>query len=200
MNKRILYIGGSPCSGKSTIAELISKDFGAYYFKVDDYIDDLISKASSEGLKYCSKSVSMNPEQTWMRVPEVQCTEEFLIYEEISKFVFEKLDNLDYDFIVAEGAAFTPEVMQDRGFENYICMVPSSKFQISHYEKREWVPFVLEGCSDKKLAFDNWMNRDILFALLVREQCKKGNISCIVNDGSLSIEELYSKVKELFNL
>ena len=27
------YIGGSPCSGKSTIAEIVSKKYDLYYFK-----------------------------------------------------------------------------------------------------------------------------------------------------------------------
>ncbi|MBD5543964.1 MAG: hypothetical protein HDR01_06945 [Lachnospiraceae bacterium] len=27
MNKRVLFVGGSPCSGKSTVAERISKHF-----------------------------------------------------------------------------------------------------------------------------------------------------------------------------
>lgn len=32
------YIGGSPCSGKSTIAEIPSKRYDLYYFKVDDFL------------------------------------------------------------------------------------------------------------------------------------------------------------------
>ena len=38
MSRRVLFIGGSPCSGKSTVAERISKEYGAYYFKVDDFL------------------------------------------------------------------------------------------------------------------------------------------------------------------
>lgn len=34
------YIGGSPCSGKSTIAEALSKKYILHYFKVDDYLDE----------------------------------------------------------------------------------------------------------------------------------------------------------------
>lgn len=36
---KIYWIGGSPCSGKSTIAEIISNRYGLYYFKVDDYLE-----------------------------------------------------------------------------------------------------------------------------------------------------------------
>lgn len=38
----VYYIGGSPCSGKSTTAEILSKKYDLYYFKVDDYLDKYI--------------------------------------------------------------------------------------------------------------------------------------------------------------
>ena len=49
MKKRVLFIGGSPCSGKSTVAERISKEYGAYYFKVDDFLDEFINIAAEKG-------------------------------------------------------------------------------------------------------------------------------------------------------
>ena len=33
------FIGGSPCSGKSTVAEILAKKYDLYYFKVDDFLD-----------------------------------------------------------------------------------------------------------------------------------------------------------------
>lgn len=39
--KKIYFVEGSPCAGKSTACEIISKKYNLYYFKVDDYLDDL---------------------------------------------------------------------------------------------------------------------------------------------------------------
>jgi len=44
--KKILFIGGSPCSGKSTVAERIEKEFGMKYFRADDYLDDFMNRAA----------------------------------------------------------------------------------------------------------------------------------------------------------
>ena len=33
--KAIYYIGGSPCSGKSSVAEILSQKYGLYYFKLN---------------------------------------------------------------------------------------------------------------------------------------------------------------------
>ena len=38
----LYIIGGSPCSGKSTIAEMIAEKYDFNYFKVDDYLEQYI--------------------------------------------------------------------------------------------------------------------------------------------------------------
>lgn len=40
----IYFIGGSPCSGKSTVAEILSRKYDLHYFKVDDYLDTYMKK------------------------------------------------------------------------------------------------------------------------------------------------------------
>lgn len=52
------------------------------------------------------------------------------------------------------------------------------------------VPYVLEGCSDKEKAFSNWMNRDILFAQEVQQQCNEEQYVSIINDGYIELDEL----------
>ena len=200
MNKRVLFIGGSPCSGKSTAAERISKEYGAYYFKVDDFLDKFTHNAAKKGYPACKNSVTMKPDEIWMREPLIQCEDEFLIYDEISELVFECLEKIDADFIVTEGAAYTPNVMMKHGKKEYISIIPTPDFQISHYKEREWVPYILEGCSDKQQAFHNWMERDILFAEQVKAECEENAVPCIVNDGTRTQDEMFSIIKELFNL
>ena len=188
MSQKLLIIGGSPCSGKSTAAERIAQEYGAYYFKVDDHLDELIKQASDNGSTACKAIQHMSPDEIWMRDPKIQCKEEFKIYREIAPFVFEKLNALDAEFIITEGAAYTPEVMMTYAADRYITLVPSPDFQVSHYREREWVPYVLEGCSDKEKAFDNWMKRDMLFAQQIQTECAASGIPCKVNDGSESVE------------
>ena len=200
MNRRILCIGGSPCAGKSTVAERISKEYGAYYYKVDDHIDEFINLAAEKGYTTCKNCLVMTPEENWMRPPVMQRDEEFDIYDEMSEFVFDFLDKIDSDFIITEGAAYTPKIIKKYGIQEYITIIPTPEFQISHYKEREYVPYVLEGCSDKQKAFDNWMQRDILFAEYVRSECEKNDIPCIINDGLISKDEMFEKVKKLFGL
>ncbi len=105
----IYYIGGSPCSGKSTVVEVISQKYNLYYFKVDDFLDKYTEMGVEKGKPICIKQKSVTADQIWM-------------------------------------------------------------------------------------------NRDILFAEEVREQCNQMGYKAFVNDGSISIDELVKKVALQFGM
>jgi hypothetical protein len=104
--------------------------------------------------------------------------------------------------LLTEGAAFLPCLINscNINYKHYVNITPTPEFQIMHYKQRPYVPYVLEGCRDKEKAFMNWMNRDILFANTVREQCKELGYKSFVNDGTLSIEELLNKICSQFDI
>lgn len=199
----IFFIGGSPCSGKSTIAELISSNYNLHYFKVDDYLDKYMKQASSSNKPFCLKVESMTQEQIWMRDPLEQCEEELLIYKEIFEYILEDIRQISStNGIITEGAAYLPELMEQFNIpaEKYISITPSKEFQIFHYSKRDWVKYFLAECSDKEKAFENWMNRDVLFAKAIQQQCKKTGYVSLINDGKSTTEELMNKVILHFGL
>ena len=199
----IIYIGGSPCSGKSTTVKAIEEKYGLIYFEPDKRLDGYIERAAQEGKSICKKVKLMSPEEIWMRDPEIQCEEEFQIYEEIFDYIMEDLQGLNIQKgVITEAVAFCPKLMKKQGITSneYLTIVPSSEFQVFHYKQREWIKFVLEGCSDKEKAFDNWMQRDILFAKRVKEECLEAGFSCIVNDGKFSPEELEKKIITFFGI
>lgn len=199
----IYYIGGSPCAGKSSVAEILSKKYDLYYFKTDDFLDRYMQTGARKGYPVCRKVTSMNAEQIWMREPFIQCREEFDIYREIFEFVETDLKQIDWKGgIITEGAAYLPELMKQSGIPDsrYISITPAKEFQITHYRERDFVPLVLEGCSDKEKAFRNWMDRDVLFAQEVQRQCQKENYISVINDGTMEMDELANLVAAHFEL
>ena len=192
----IYYIGGSPCSGKSTVAELLSQKYDLYYFKVDDFLDKYTRMGAAKGYEICQKQDSMSAEQIWMREPSLQCTEELKYYQEIFEFVLHDIKQIQRKGIITEGAAYLPQLMKQINvpINRYISVTPTKEFQVFHYRKREWVPYVLEGCSDKEKAFSNWMERDSLFAEELRRQCHEEKYVSVLNDGKIGLEEMVSKI------
>lgn len=202
MNKTY-YIGGSPCAGKSTIAEILSQKYHLYYFKVDDYLDGYTKLGAFKGYPICKKTIEMSAEQIWMREPVLQCREEFEFYEEVFEYVLADLKQINCENgIITEGAAYVPKLIKQLGLprNRYISITPTEEFQISHFKRREFVPYVLEGCSDMEKAFCNWMDRDILFAQEVQRQCYEERYASIINDGNIEIDELVSRVAKHFAL
>ncbi len=198
----IYYIGGSPCSGKSTVTEILAAKYHLFYFKVDDFIDKYLKMGASKGYEICKKQDSLRADEIWMREPALQCQEELLYYKETFAFVLEDLMQIKEKDIITEGAAYLPELMRKLDISNnrYISITPTRDFQISHYKKREWISFVLEGCSDKEKAFSNWMERDVLFAKEVQKQCIKENYVSIINDGSIEVDEYVHRIATHFGL
>jgi dephospho-CoA kinase len=199
----IYYIGGSPCCGKSTIAEMISKRYGFQYYKADDFLFEFITKGGEDGdiwLKYVSE---MSLEQLWLRNPVKLNEEELITYEKLFPYFISALEKLNKDIpIIAEGAAFMPALAEKIGVDKirYICIVPSREFQIKHFSQRLWVNDYLAPCSDKEKAFDNWIERDILFALSVLEQAKKAGYTRLIVDGSKNVEDNFRCIVEKFEL
>lgn len=197
------YIGGSPCSGKSTLAEMLAHKYNSNYFKVDDYLEEYTKEGALHGHPICMKQLEMNSEQIWMREPSLQCKEELLFYNEIFEYVLRDLKKISSNSaIITEGAAYLPGLMKKYSIprNRYFSIVPSKEFQIYHYKQREWVPYVLNECKDKEKAFLNWMERDALFALSIYDQCKTEGFSSIINDGSLEIEKLLCILSQHFGL
>ena len=197
------FIGGSPCSGKSTITEILAKKYDLYYFKVDDFLDKYIDMGASEGRPVCSRIKCMTPEETWMRDPMVQCQEELSWYREVFDYVCEEINQIqNARGIIAEGAAYLPDLMKaiNVPHNQYLSITPTKTFQVAHYSQREWVPYVLQDCSDKEKAFENWMERDALFAKDVQLQCKEAGYFSLVNNGEMVIDELVEMVERHFGL
>lgn len=201
--KNIYFIGGSPCAGKSTISEIIAKKYDLYYFKVDDYLEKYMQLAANNNKPLCKKNLSLDSDGIWMRDPKLQANEEFGIYKEIFDILINDLEKIDCNKpIITEGCAYIPTLMKNLGIATtrYLSIIPTKEFQISHYQKRFWVPDVLKNCSNKDKAFKNWMERDHLFALEIKKQCDKENYKVIINDGNINIDKMINEVIKHFKI
>ena len=69
-----------------------------------------------------------------------------------------------------------------------------------HYIQREWVPYVLEGTTNPEQAFENWMQRDILFAQMVRKEAVRLGYPSLITDGSQSENQTTEEVARLLKL
>lgn len=199
----VYYIGGSPGSGKSTIAKMLAKKYGFTHYKLDDYLFEYMKKAAQSGKEHSMLTRTLSQEQTWMREPQVQVDEEFDIYREIFPFALAAIEKMSIKKgIIAEGAGFTPRLIAEQKISptRYICIVPTDEFQRKVFANRKWIKLFLKGCNDPSAAFENWMRRDSLFAAEALEQAKELGYTHILVDGKDTIAENYNVTIRTFGL
>ena len=191
----MLYmIGGSPCSGKSTIASLLARQYQLLHIKLDDLIEEMMSQASADSQPICLLRQDRNPEE--------MADEEWRFYEEIFPYVKSYLIKNQNRPLLVEGAGLLPHLVKELECptSSYLCLTPTADFQKKHYRQREWVPYVLEGTTNPEQAFENWMQRDILFAQMVRKEAMKLGYSSFVTDGSQPENQTAEEVARLLKL
>jgi hypothetical protein len=137
----IFWLGGSPCCGKSTIADRIAARAGMLVYRCDDAFYDHVKLVTPDTQPAFNKIASYDADGLWLRPVEQQIAEEIELYREEFRMILEDLRALPTDRpIIAEGAALMPELLAPLGIPHYKMMwvVPTGAFQRSHYEQRDW--------------------------------------------------------------
>jgi len=195
--------GGSPCSGKSTVAETLSAQYGFHYYKADDYESEHMARAQADKQPVTFKYSKMGWNEIWSQSAEQLLADEMAYYHERFPFILDDLKQLKTEKpVILEGAAFLPELIRPFSSkrENIVFMVPTMEFQLHHYSQRPWIRSILNECRDPKQAFENWMKRDALFGQEVLRQANACGFPVIVIDGMVDVQEQFARIKTQFKL
>lgn len=196
-------LGGSPCSGKSSIAERLSSQYKFEYYKVDDHEGAHSARCQPDHHPVMFKYSKMRWNEIWMRPVPLQVQEEFEYYRERFEMIVQDLANYEAGkALLLEGAAYYPDLIWSYAGSSsrIIYMVPTREFQVQHYQQRPWIHHILKECEDPKQAFENWMARDALFGQEILRQARIYNYRTIVVDGTRTIDEQYEQVKDYWGL
>jgi adenylate kinase family enzyme len=194
-------LGGSPCSGKSTIAERLEKEFGFQYYKVDDHEREHSKRSDPMLHPIMHQYATMSWDEIWMRPVQDQVEEEFEYYRERFEMIAQDLAMYHTEKpIILEGAAYLPELLAQHHANRkcVIFLVPTKEFQLHHYRQRPWINQILKECKNPEQAFENWMMRDHLFGKKILEQARERNYRTIMVNGKQTIDQQYEKIKTHF--
>lgn len=199
----LLWIGVSPCSGKSTIAAMLAERHGLAVYNCDDAVDRHVRLGDPDRAPTMHRLSHASCDELWMRPLEQQVREEILYYDEEFPFILDDLQAMPGDQpIIAEGAVLMRHLLASIGVfpARAIWLVPSPAFQRKHYGQREWRHDVLSDCADRAEAWDNWMERDIGFATYVRDEARRSGFPCLTIDGTRPVDAILDDVSQHFGL
>ncbi|MFA6392121.1 MAG: hypothetical protein WCW66_05250 [Patescibacteria group bacterium] len=195
---RMYWLSGSVCSGKTTISSLIAERLNWNVYHSDEWIDQHREKASPTEHPTFYKISRITGDDLWLRPLEEQIAteesfsdEEFeLIKEDLKQCLKEDKRPLLFDGYVSPHT-LAPLLASP---QHVYYLIATKEFQLHNYSKRPWINNVLAKTSDRKLAWRNWMQRDIASARILKEQVIQENLSWLSVDGSLNISETTNQI------
>ncbi len=202
----IYWLGGSPCSGKTSIAAAIAARRGFSLFRCDDSLFEHMAAADplrQPAMAKVARQFDLGGDAMWMRPVEELVDDVLAFYREEFPLLLEMFPSYPQDRpILAEGNAWLPELLQGEGVSpaRVAYLVPTREFQRTHYSRREFIRGILAQCSDPQTAFDHWMERDARFGALVCAQTSAWGAPVLRVDGSLGLEETQRWVEHAWGL
>lgn len=201
--KNVLWIGGSPCAGKSSISEILADSFDFDVYHVDEafevHIQNLEPISHPSLINWCASSWN----ERWMKPNDKLVEEVIACYREHFSFVLaDILAAPKQKPLLVEGTALLPEQVSALlpKPNQAIWIVPTADFQRTHYAKRDWIRGIVEQCDNADTAFQNWMERDTRFAEWVAAAAKSLNLKVLKVDGKRTISENVQSVARHFEL
>ncbi len=199
----IYWLGGSPCSGKTSVAESIAARRGFSLFRCDDSLFEHMAAADPQRQPAMARAWRLNWEERFMRPVDEQVADVLAIYgEEFELLLAQMAGYAPGQPLLAEGNAWLPELLRRAGVSpgRAAFLVPTREFQLAHYSQREFINEILAQCADPQAAFTNWMERDARFGELVCAQAAAWGAAVLRVDGSQGLEEVQKWVELAWGL
>ncbi|HET8629178.1 MAG TPA: hypothetical protein VFL91_17295 [Thermomicrobiales bacterium] len=199
----VLWIGGPPDSGKTSIARLLAERYGLQVYHFDRHEPAHFARHDPvrHPALHAASPELMSPEERWVaRPPEVMAR--FAIASWTERFGMAVEDLLAMPAaprIVAEGPGFFPEcvapLLTDR--RKAIWLVPSEAFKRASVERRG-KPGARSETSDPERATRNLIGRDLLMGEHVREQAHALGLTVYEVDGAVDLAGVAALVEAQF--
>ena len=200
----VLWIGGSPCSGKTSIANLLADQYGLAIYHVDEMFDRHRQRVTPQDQPNLHKWTHTPWNALWMQPGETLLREALGCYgEQLEMIVADLLERTSKETILVEGSSLLPNRVAEllRKREQGIWIVPTEGFQRARYRERGgWVQGILGECQDPEGAYRNWMDRDVAFGRWVRERASELGLQVLEVSGRRTIEANAEIVARHFRL
>jgi adenylate kinase family enzyme len=204
----ILWIGGSPCSGKSTISHAIAQIYVFIDYHLDAWSSNHFARRIAAGDAAASAFLNMSMNQRWIERPV-----EALVQEAVttwSKHFYQVIEDLQSlpkeNCIIAEGNFF-PECVAPylSSPHQAIWLVPTDDF-CEQGRRRKWDELarrqkmhgIYDEGSDPEQRRRNVIARDCQLARYVKQQAESLHLPIFEVDGNHSREEMVELVERHF--
>ena len=179
----VLWIGGPPRSGKTTIARKLARRHGLRWYSADAHTWEHRDRALAAGNEAALRWEAMTPEERWVHsTPAEQL--ELSLHAERGPMIVDDLRRLPSSpLTVAEGSTVSPEAVSAglAAPSQAVWLIPTAELQRARLREAGWAA---------ELSV-------LLARTIVRDAIEHGAPTLAV-DGSRDVDELVAAVEEMF--
>jgi len=201
--EHVLWIGGAPDSGKTTIANLIAKrhNIDVYHFDRHEMRHFARADPATSPALWAAHPDRMTTEQRWLgSSPEELARATLASWGERCLMAFDDIAALPRSGpLIAEGPGFFPSLLAPllTDKRKAVWLVPAEAFKRRSAAARG-KPGNRHETSDPEMASANIIARDLLMGDAIREACEALDLTCLVVDGTEGVEAVVSLVERQF--
>lgn len=195
--QRVYWLCGSPCTGKSTLAQMLATHFDWQLYASDDWFRSHRTRATPTAHPTFHRIAHLRGDALWLRPMQEQIATEIHFFADQFNLVVEDLTRLLQETdkpLLFEGAAALPHqvkaILPREGHAFWL--IPTESFQRHYYAQRPWIHTVLAETSAPEQAFANWMGRDAGLARWLEGQLREHAMPWLAVDGTLSVEATFA--------
>ncbi|MBP8062248.1 MAG: hypothetical protein KAY29_00100 [Brevundimonas sp.] len=202
--RHVYWLGGGSGAGKSTVARRLATTYGLQLYSTDDAMADHGRRCEPEACPFLTAFKEMDMDERWLnRSPELML-ETFHWYRgEAFGLIVEDLLALPADQgVLVEGFRLLPRLVKPLLKSNgqAAWLIPTPEFRLAAFTTRGTLMDIAGKTSAPSRALENLLRRDDMFTSRLEREVKDERLP-IINVGSvMCVDDLTSRVAELFGL
>lgn len=195
----VLWIGGSTCAGKSSIADIIGGKYGIEVYHYDRHEPDHTARRLADPARYSAfmPFLRMSMDERWvLRSPEAMAEEVIASWTERFPLVIEDLPQLPTGVpLLAEGPGLFPELVQPllSSPQQAIWLLASDN--VIRNVRTNRPSGIKRETSDPDRAIANVIARDFILARYIRDQAERLGLATYPVDWTESLEQVAQAVE-----
>jgi 2-phosphoglycerate kinase len=191
-----VWIGGSTCSGKSSVAERVAHQRGYGVYHCDVHEHELIRDVG-DAHPTIQARVSRSLDDTWVGLSVDELVDESLqFFRELFPLLLEDVRRSEVPLVV-EGHQLLPELLAPSLTEGdeAVWLVATLPFRLERHFHRPHAWSTPRKTRDPELAQAHRLERDARIAEIVRDQALTRGLRVIDVDGSASLDAVVADVE-----
>ena len=199
----VLWIGGAPDAGKTTVARLLVERHGLQLYVLDAAMQAHWARATPERQPELTAFQALTMDERWV-LPTPQAMAQQILRIGAERFFLAVEDLLALPKrprVLAEGPWLFPEFVAPllSTPRQAIWLVPTGEFKRASAARRD-KPTIRHQTSDPEGAHRNWLERDQLLDAHVRGQADALGLALMEVDGSKPPGEVAARLERHFGL